>query len=336
MVTTQDIPALLHFIKIAPSKLYSLQVNKEGLTNKVELSVASFKEKIKSPSGEYYFFIMQDTVTNAIVGCSAVKASVGINSPFYLYHISKAQYVSQELNYHHTVKFLELNNDFDGSTEICSLYLLPEYRHHHNGRLLSYARLLFIANFPERFSSRIFADIRGVCHNNGQPPFWRHVIKPFIPMSFAKEERLMGLEQRQFIADLMPKFPIYIDLLPTAAQKVIGVTHPDAIAAKTMLEQENFHHHDYVNVLDAGPTVSVFKSDLRMMNESSLLTINKIEKNIGVKNKNSLYLISNNKLDFRAVLQHIYVSDDVVALSTATADALQVEVGDKVMCRKLG
>lgn len=332
IATEKDIPALIEFTKLSSGKLHSLPTDAETAEQRINYCIQSINRKVKTPGDEYYFFVMEDVIAHKIVGCCAIKASVGNNEPYYLYRVSNLQQMSHEFNFCKTIQFLELNTDFNGASEVCSLYLMPEYRKNNSGRLLSYARLLFIRNFPERFADRVFADMRGVSNGKGHPPFWRHVIKHFMPMSFNEADTLMGNEQRQFVSDLMPKFPICIDLLPTAAREVIGVSHVSTQAARAMLERENFHYQKYVNILDAGPTLSVFKSDLKMMNTAQQFTVINIEKKMA---KPLHYMIANNDIHFRVIHDHIEKEGRKITISPSAAKALQVDIGDKVICRKM-
>src|SRR3546814_14367205 len=49
----------------------------------------------------------------------------------------------------------------------------------------------------------------------------------------------------QFIADLMPKTPIYTAMLTDSARSVIGMPHPNGRAAMRMLETEGFTNPGY-------------------------------------------------------------------------------------------
>ncbi len=46
---------------------------------------------------------------------------------------------------------------------------------------------------------------------------------------------LSGIGQKVFIAELMPRFPVYVDLLPKDAQEVIGKMHPHTLPKKSKL-----------------------------------------------------------------------------------------------------
>ena len=45
-------------------------------------------------------------------------------------------------------------------------------------------------------------------------------------MSFQEADEFNAIHGNQFIADLMPKHPIYTAMLPESARAVIGLPHP--------------------------------------------------------------------------------------------------------------
>ncbi|NNM58523.1 MAG: arginine N-succinyltransferase [Legionellales bacterium] len=330
LATENDIPAVAHFAELLHGKLNSLPMDKRVIAHKIQRSCISVEQDIISPYNELYFFVMEDTEKQSIVGCAAIDACVGLK-PFYAFRIAQFEHISHEQNFRRKVKLLELNTELDGSTELCSLYLLPEYRKKNNGKLLSLSRLMFMAIFPKRFSDRVFADIRGYSEEDEDPPFWKHVIKPFMPFDFMEAETLTGLEKRQFIIDLMPKFPICVNLLPPSAQAAIGRSHPTTASAKTMLERQGFHFHDYVSIFDAGPTVMSFINNIHIMNERRFVMVTGV--NIPPAHTHTLlsqkkYLLATTTNSFRVALEEAQIEDDEVIISSESAKNLGVDVGD--------
>ncbi len=74
-------------------------------------------------------------------------------------------------------------------------------------------------------------------------------------MSFQDADYFNAINGNQFIADLMPKHPVYIAMLNDDARSVIGVPHPTGRAAMRMLEDEGFRAEGYVDIFDGGPTM---------------------------------------------------------------------------------
>ncbi len=84
------------------------------------------------------------------------------------------------------------------------------------------------------------SELRGVVSPEGVSPFWEAVGRHFFRMDFAEADKLSATTDNQFILDLMPQHPIYVDLLPEAARAVIGQCHRDGLGARRLLEWEGF------------------------------------------------------------------------------------------------
>ena len=97
------------------------------------------------------------------------------------------------------------------------LFCDPKYQGGGFGSLLSRARLLFMAQHPQRFSNTIFSELRGVHDEKGISPFWQCLGAYFFPISFSEADELTVLANKQFIADLMPRGKIYLPLLQSTA-----------------------------------------------------------------------------------------------------------------------
>ena len=100
---------------------------------------------------------------------------------------------SQELNIHREIPTLFLANDLTGNSELCSLFLQAGQRSGVNGRLLSKARFLFIAEFAELFGDKVIAEMRGMSDANGRSPFWESLGRHFFKMEFSQADYLTGV-----------------------------------------------------------------------------------------------------------------------------------------------
>ncbi|NWN23137.1 arginine N-succinyltransferase, partial [Escherichia coli] len=78
----------------------------------------------------------------------------------------------------------------------------------------------------------------------------------FFGMNFQEADSFNAIHGNQFIADLMPKHPIYTAMLQESARSVIGLPHPSGRAAMRMLESEGFAWERYVDIFDGGPTMT--------------------------------------------------------------------------------
>lgn len=306
----------------------SLPVNEELLKKRISHAEVSFKSIVSQPGNEGYLFVMEDTETGAVVGTSGIESAVGLDDAFYHYHLGKVVHSSRELNIYNTVETLSLCNDYTGASEICTLFLSESHRKNRNGRFLSRFRFLFMAEHTERFAETVIAEMRGVSDENGESPFWKWLEEHFFSLDFPTADYLTGIGKKEFIAELMPKYPIYVNLLSQDAQRVINKVHPKTVPALRLLEAEGFSRRGYVDIFDAGPTVETQTASVKTVRQSK-----KRQVIIGDVANDNNYIICNDKVaDFRATQTAILLRDTAkqVVLPQAVADALMVKEGDWV------
>jgi hypothetical protein len=168
---------------------------------------------------------MEDRQSHRVVGACGITSKVGGFQPFWSYKIESVRFESNVINVRKDVPVLTILEEHDGPCEIGSLFLHPDYRGGGNGRMLQLVRFLLIAEHRDRFESTVVSEIRGVLDANGRSPFWNAIGQHFFGIDFAEADRL-SVVNKKFIAELMPRHPIYIPLLPLDAQAVIGKPHP--------------------------------------------------------------------------------------------------------------
>ncbi len=298
------------------------------LKKRLTKSSASFEAAIESPGDEYYLFVLEEAESGKIVGTSAIEASIGYDSPFYSYKVSKRTRICHELNIRNNYEVLSLVNDNQGNSELCTLYLDPTYRRKHNGLLLSRARFLFMAQFPDRFAPTIVAEMRGISDEDGRSPFWDQVGCHFFQMSFAEADRLTLSTNKQFIADLMPRNLIYVPLLSPAAQAVIGHPHTSTIPAMNILLREGFHYNNYIDIFDAGPIIEAPRTQIKTAAASKIMSLNNIIDEVS----SQPFIIANTNLGFRATVSQVVFNEQQGScmLDQATTELLQLKCGDAV------
>ena len=129
-------------------------------------------------------------------------------------------------------------NDYQHTTEVCSLFVLPEYRHSHNGTLVSRARFLFMSEYPNRFAHKIIAELRGYIDEYGECPFWNGLAKKFLPIDYLHSDQLLGSGQKQFIHDLLPQVPIFVTYWTLRHRAAIGRIQSATQPAYNLLRRE--------------------------------------------------------------------------------------------------
>lgn len=309
----------------------SLPVNEDILKKRIIHSEESFKAQVDGPGNQGYLFVMEDTETGKVVGTTGIEAAVGLDNAFYHYHLGKVVHSSRELDIHNTVETLALCNDYSGATEICTLFLQESHRKNSNGRFLSRCRFLFIAEHTERFSDCVIAEMRGVSDENGKSPFYDWLEEHFLSIEFTKADYLTGIGNKDFIAELMPKYPVYVNLLTKEAQEVINKVHSNTVPALRLLEAEGFSRRGYVDIFDAGPTVEAERSQIRAVRDSVKYQV-LIDDSYG-EESNQKYIVCNTKVeDFRATQVKLTLRETAnqVVITSDVAQALHVQQGDSV------
>jgi arginine N-succinyltransferase len=231
------------------------------------------------------------------------------------------------LNVRNEVRVLYLDEEHDGPCVVGSLFLSPQYRRGGAGRLLSLCRFLFMAQFPEYFDPEVIAEMRGVVDGQGRSPFWDALGRHFFDIDYPTADYLSMVNKR-FIADLMPKHPIYIPLLPPEAQAVIGKVHEQTEPAMRMLKDEGFRESGRVDIFDGGPVVRCPLAEIRTVRTSLLAPITGI---VDVPLEGEPYLLCNGRQDFRACQGPLQLlPDGTVRIGIQQAMALKMKVGDSV------
>jgi arginine N-succinyltransferase len=325
-IEMNDLDALLDMASQVGSGMTTLKPDRQMLGDRVEVAVASFAETI-APEKRDYMFVMEDTATGRMAGICAIKSAVGLNEPFYNYRIGTLVHSSRELDIFTRMDTLYLSNDLTGSTELCSLFLHPDYRYGHNGKWLSKSRFLFIAQFPHVFTEKLIAEMRGYQADDGSSPFYEGLGRHFFKMDFDHVDELTALGKKSFIAELMPRQPLYVDYLPESAREVIGKVHRNTQPARKLLEQEGMHFEGYVDIFDAGPVLQARVSELRALRQSE---VNSAALATGpVSASEELTLVSNTDMRrFRMIVAAGAPEDGAIALDADQLALLGVAAGD--------
>jgi arginine N-succinyltransferase len=325
-VATSDIDAIVDLAHRAGVGLTNLPKDTALLTKRINHSLASFKSIPEHPGGETYLFVMEDLHARKIVGTCGLVGKVGGFQPFYEYKIETTLFESKAINVRKEIPILSLYQTHDGPAEVGSLFLHPDARGHGNGRFLQLCRFLFMAEFAHAFESTVISEFRGVLDDQGHSPFWDSLGFHFFGIGFAEADRLSVINKK-FIAELMPKHPIYIPLLPESARQVIGKPHPESERAVTNLQAEGFRFADMVDIFDAGPVYSCPRHEIRTVKLSRKATIATVsDQPIDSPN----YMISTTTPDFRATRTTLKENPEGLTIPSSTAWALNLRPGEAV------
>jgi len=268
-----DLRAFYNLAKLTGGGFTNLPAEKATLEAKLDRSAAGFARDGDTPGDDLYVFVLENFAEKKIIGTCQVFGAVGSESPFYSYLISTLTQKSAELGRTFRNQTLTLTTDLEGASEVGGLFLHPQERAGGLGMLLARSRYLFIKAHRRRFGNVTLAELRGVMDEAGNAPFWDALGGRFFGLTFPEADEFNAVHGTQFIADLFPKTPIYVSMLPEAARAVIGQPHPTGRAALKMLENEGFIFDSYVDVFDGGPTVTARTDDIRTVRECGTATL---------------------------------------------------------------
>ena len=326
-VAVSDQEELLALAREAGIGMTSLPPDADVLSRKIAHSVISGNRQCEEDD-ESFLFVLVDSDTGKLAGTAGIDAHVGTKYPFYSYKLSTLVQACADLDVYSPNQVLHMVNDYTHATEIGSLFLLRDYRRDGIGSFLSRMRYLVLAEFPALFSEVVISEIRGVQDENGESPFYKNLARHFFKMDFKKADFIHATKGGQFISDLMPRYPIYVKLLDTKAQDVIGVPLEASLPAMNLLEREGFRYQGYVDVFDAGPTMQAERSTIRTVRKSRRAEV----RHIGNLEAGVKCMVANTRLAAFRALSAPCQPDETggMTLSTDVAELLQVSVGDMV------
>ena len=322
-----DLEHLYEMAKLTGGGFTNLPADRKALTSKLERAAAAFENTGEELADEQFVLVLENCETGAVRRTCQLMTQVGQQWPFYSYRLNTLTQYSKELDRTVRAELLNLVTDLEGSSEVGGLFLHPNERAGGLGLLLARSRYLFIAMHRSRFADRIIAELRGIIDERTDSPFWDNVAGRFFGMSFQEADYFNAINGNQFIADLMPKHPVYVAMLNEEAKKVIGVPHPTGRAAMRMLENEGFAAEGYVDIFDGGPTMTARTDQVRSVRKSVPARIASTELDIGER-----ALIATGTLDsFRSAYGMREIGPDgSIAIDALCARTLEVGEGDEV------
>ncbi len=303
----------------------SLPNNKAFLKKRIQTVVKSFKEEIPLED-RVYLFVRENLPQKEIVGICGIDVNIGYKESFYSYQISTVSQACEVLDKYINHTMLHLVNNFQQASELISFWVDPAYRGQSVGATLSYSRFLFMAQFKELIHDQIIAEIRGFVDDQQISPFWEAIGRKFFDMDFKTADELTFSSGKQFIADLISRDPIYLDLMPESAKKVAGVEHPAATGARILLEHQGFKFNNHIDIFDAGPVLHAERDKIHAVANSQLAAISSIAE-IG---SDHVALIYNTRLDARFTVANLDIVANEAVITAETAKILDVKVGDKI------
>jgi arginine N-succinyltransferase len=326
-VRGEDFAAIYEMAKLTGGGFTNLPPQRGTLVAKLARSAASFGRTTDEQAADLYMFVLEELGTGNIRGTCQVFGQVGVVQPFYSYHLSTLTQSSPELGKTFRNQMLSLTTDLEGSSEVGGLFLHPQARAGGWGALLARSRYLFIKLHRQRFGERTLAELRGVLDEAGNSPFWDALAGRFFDMSFPEADEFNAVHGTRFIADLMPRTPIYVALLPESARSVMGLPHVSGRAALRMLEGEGFKFDRYLDIFDGGPTVTAATDSIRTVRDAETFTVGEI----GDGGRLKMLLAAGRLAEFRAGCASVRkLPGKRLMIDRNAAELLGVGQGDEV------
>jgi arginine N-succinyltransferase len=252
-VRADDLEAVLELTRRGGTGLTNLPPDRGALERRILAAEQALTDQQARADGAAIMLVAEDGGSIAATGM--IFARVGADWPFYSYRITRQAALSRALARSKAQRLLNLVNDFDGETEVGGLFVDPAMRGLALGQLMARSRYMFIAAHRNWFGERVIAELRGYQDEAGRSPVWEAIGRHFYDMEFDEADRIGAIHGNQFIADLGPRYPIFISMLPAAAQEALGRPHDDGRPAHAMLLTEGFRDEGYVDIFDGGPTL---------------------------------------------------------------------------------
>lgn len=249
LATPEDADAITQFTCKADSGLTTVPRSRERVDEYIQATHDFLSGDMDA--NRLLFVVERD---GQVMGISGIIPKLGLERPFYSFKLSRHARRSSQMNLRVEYETLQLTTDFDGYTELASIFLAPEARGRGVARLMSLGRLCFIEAHRDLFAYRLMADIRGWVDERGVSPFWEHLTSKFIQTEFDVADRLSASDGR-FIMELLPTLPILTNLLPDAARICAGRPHDVSRGAMNLLMGAGFEETELCDIFDGGPAI---------------------------------------------------------------------------------
>ncbi|AWN15040.1 arginine N-succinyltransferase [Salinisphaera sp. LB1] len=249
-----DLEALMALAANAVPALTNFPAHRERLGERLAASRHALEESIASPGSEVYTFVLEDHAGESprVVGTASIRARAGAREAYYTWRRETLIHASQQLDVRREVSILSLSHELSESSLLCAFSIDPAYRGGPGERLLRRARLLFVAQHPERFMTNLAVAMPGHLDANGASPFWESVGRHFFVRDFGEINEIAGVHSKSFIAEVMPPFPLYEPLLSETGRAAIGSIHAAHGPAAVDLRDEGFTPSRHIDLFDGG------------------------------------------------------------------------------------
>jgi arginine N-succinyltransferase len=296
----------------------------------LDLSLRSFSGAIKDPRRREYVFVLEDLEAHRIIGTSKILAQLGRrDAPYIFLDVIVEEKYSQTLDRHFVHTVLRLGHSYEGPTEIGGLIVLPEFRlvPERVGMMISYVRFLFMAMHRGLFRNEVVAELLPPLLPDGTSHLWEALGRKFTDMSYSEADRL-SKRNKEFIKSLFPSGDVYVSLLPTEAQDVIGKVGRETRGVEKMLRRIGFQYCNRIDPFDGGPHFRAATDEILLLRRTARGPALPVEPFEGQR-----ALVATNLREapfFRATTCAVRYDDGAALLPRAAFDLLGIAEGAEV------
>ena len=282
-----------------------------------------------SPRGEgNYTLVAEDA--GRIMGTATLIARHGTpTKPHYYLELVERPIVSSQLDVSYIRHLLRLGKDETPRTELSGLVVHPEARGQGLGKLLLAARLLVVAARPDWFCERLIAELLPPLREDGGNAFWDAMGGALTGMAYYRADRLCRMDKR-FIEDLFPRGDVILELLPQAAQDLVGQVGTATAPIKALLERAGFHELHTIDPFDGGPHLGATRSEIHPIARSQELVV--LDTPPGELLQSMVLL---EPRSFHVVTADVAVIGRGIRVTTATTKQLEISPGDPLWAMPL-
>jgi arginine N-succinyltransferase len=307
----------------------NLPNDRKVLEDLIERSTKSFAAKTDVFKRQYMFALFDG---EKLIGTSMIHAQHGTRrAPHIFFDVLADERYSETLDKHFVHQILRIGYNYNGPTEIGGLILLPQYRGHEQalGRWLSFVRFLYIALHRDRFRDEVLSELLPPLEADGTSLLWESLGRHFTGMSYQEADQI-SQTNKEFIRALFPSDPIYICLLPSNVQAMIGVVGPSTKGVEKMLRRVGFSYAERIDPFDGGPHFTA-KTDevtlVKAMRRAKVLPVDAVDDGRPF----GLVCVERDAAPhFLATGAHFRAEGNQVGLSESVRNALGVAQGDEV------
>ncbi len=317
-----DASALLKLITESSGGLSSLQPRLDFLKDYIATSENSFGGEYPLEKPHKYLLGMFELSPlsgpdgGRLIGCSAVKTQIGIESPF----------INFDLHGDGENQTLKASSRFKGATEVGSLFLHPDYRDSGLGRYLAKVRYHLIGSEPWRFGDMVIAELRGICGTEGSP-LYDHLFEYKLDKTFLEADAEYFDRNPNSLGDIVPIGAVPTVNFPIEVKMSLAQPHPTGVGAMRLLQSEGFIFSGTIDLFDAGPIMSVHRDTIRTTMQTKSLPCLSATDLIDAQDS----LISVGKVsDFRAVVTPASELGNGVLVPERALTALGVKAGSSL------